>query len=129
DELRPITVVGDDEVSRLAHSFNHMLGSLAQSRERQRQLIADASHELRTPLTSLRTNIELLAVDQHSGVLTAAARTEILGDVTGQLAEFTALINDLVQLARDDQVAPSPEPIDLRTVINSALDRVRRRGP
>ena len=43
-----------------------MLRSLASSRERQHQLIADAGHELRTPLTSLRTNIDLLAADART---------------------------------------------------------------
>ena len=52
---------GDDEVGRLARSFDTMLGALATSKEQQRRLVQDASHELRTPLTSLRTNVELLA--------------------------------------------------------------------
>ena len=56
-----IEVRGRDELSRLATSFNTMLGALEESTRAQRQLVADASHELRTPLTSLRTNIEVLA--------------------------------------------------------------------
>jgi len=127
-ELAPIEVTGDDEVSRLAEEFNRLLTSLASSRERQRQLIADAGHELRTPLTSLRTNIDLLAADARSGMLKPADRVEILSDVSAQLTEFTALIGDLVQLARDEVVEAEPEPIDFRDVVNSALQRVRRRG-
>jgi two-component system sensor histidine kinase MprB len=129
DEIVPIEITGSDELSRLAEAFNRMLSSLASSRERQQQLIADASHELRTPLTSLRTNIELLAADARSGMLRPGDRIEILADVSAQLTEFTTLIGDLVQLARDERVAPAPEPIDFRTVVNAALDRVRRRGP
>ena len=56
-------------------------------------------------------------------------RSEILRDVSAQLVEFTTLIGDLVQLARDERVAAAPEPIDFRDVVNSALDRVRLRGP
>ena len=52
-----------------------------------------------------------------------------MGDVNAQLAEFTTLIGDLVALARDDEVAAAPEPIDLRDVINAALERARRRAP
>ena len=48
-------------MARLAAAFNAMLAALAASRDRQRQLVADAGHELRTPLTSLRTNLDLLA--------------------------------------------------------------------
>jgi two-component system sensor histidine kinase MprB len=129
DDLTPISFTGNDELSRLADSFNQMLRSLALSRERQKQLIADTGHELRTPLTSLRTNIELLVADEEHHNLPPAARQEILGDVSAQLAEFTSLIGDLVQLARDDQVTPAPEPIDFRNVVNAALERARRRGP
>ena len=50
-----IDASGRDELSRLAASFNMMLGALEESSRAQRQLVADASHELRTPLTSLRT--------------------------------------------------------------------------
>jgi len=129
DDLRPIPVTGNDELSRLAEAFNRMLASLTSSRERQRQLIADAGHELRTPLTSLRTNIELLQADARTGMLRPEDRSEILRDVSAQLVEFTTLIGDLVQLARDERVAAAPEPIDFRNVVNAALDRVRLRGP
>jgi len=129
DELTPIEVTGSaDDLTRLADTFNRMLSSLESSRERQQRLIADAGHELRTPLTSLRTNIELLQADATTGMLKPDDRVEILGDVSAQLAEFTTLIGDLVQLARDDRVAPSPEPIDFRDVVNAAVERARRRG-
>ena len=129
DDLTPIQVTGSGDVARLADSFNRMLSSLGSSRERQQRLIADAGHELRTPLTSLRTNIELLSLDATSHMLSETDRREIFGDVNAQLAEFTALIKDLVSLARDDQVAAAPEPIDLRDVITAALERARRRAP
>ena len=61
EDLRPLPVEGDDEIARLATAFNQMLAALAASRDRQRQLVADAGHELRTPLTSLRTNLDLLS--------------------------------------------------------------------
>ena len=65
-ELTPIKISASGDIAVLAESFNQMLRSLASSRERQAQLIADAGHELRTPLTSLRTNIELLAADARA---------------------------------------------------------------
>ena len=52
-----------DELGRLAASFNSMLSALQQSLAAQRRLVSDASHELRTPLASLRVNVELLADD------------------------------------------------------------------
>ena len=126
-ELRPISISADGDMAQLAESFNEMLRSLASSRERQRRLIADAGHELRTPLTSMRTNIELLAADAKSGMLSDRDRDEIFTDVTGQMKEFTQLIGDLVQLARDDP-SGHPEVLDFRDVVNSAVERARRRG-
>ena len=67
DDLRPIPVFGSDELARLTEAFNMMLRALAESRERQTRLVADAGHELRTPLTSLRTNIELLMASSAPG--------------------------------------------------------------
>ena len=51
---------GNDEIARLAARLQRDAGGAAASRDRQRQLVADAGHELRTPLTSLRTNLDLL---------------------------------------------------------------------
>jgi len=129
DELEPIDISGNDELTELSRSFNTMLHSLASSRDRQRRLIADAGHELRTPLTSMRTNIELLVADEKSGMLPPGARGEILRDAAAQLAEFTNLVGDLVQLSRDDRVQPAPEPVDLREVVTNAITRAKRRGP
>lgn len=63
----PVDEDSDDEIARLSRSFNSMTTSLANSRELQQQLIADAGHELRTPLTSLRTNVELLTRSEETG--------------------------------------------------------------
>ena len=127
EDLRPLPVEGDDEIARLATAFNHLLTALAASRDRQRQLVADAGHELRTPLTSLRTNLDLLAQADHE--LPAAARSELLADVRAQIAELTTLIGDLVELARDEQLPTVVEPVDLAEVVDRALARVRRRAP
>lgn len=56
-----VPVTGRDEIADLAREFNRMAGSLADSEERQRRLIADIAHELRTPLANLRGYLEALA--------------------------------------------------------------------
>ncbi len=129
DRFQTIEAHGTDELSDLARNFNTMLYSLESSRERQRRLIADASHELRTPLTSMRTNIELLVADDKSGMLPEGARGEILHDVASQLSEFTTLVGDLVQLSREEQVAPAPEKVNVADVVARAVKRAKRRGP
>ena len=121
-----IEVTGDDELSRLATSFNRMLAALDESRRQQAQLVADAGHELRTPLTSLRTNIEVL-LRGHD--LPEVDRAALFADITGQLGELTTLVGDLVELARDDEQRPEPQDVRLDQVVEDAIDRARRRAP
>ena len=131
EDLHPLPVEGDDEIARLAAAFNQMLAALAASRERQRQLVADAGHELRTPLTSLRTNLDLLTqADSPGGVgLPEEARAELLTDVRAQIEEMTTLIGDLVELSRDEPLTHVVEPVDLPEIVDRAVARVRRRAP
>jgi len=127
EDLQPLRVEGDDEVASLARSFNRMLAALAASRDRQRQLVADASHELRTPLTSLRTNIELLT--QADASISGEQRAELMGDIRAQIDELTTLIGDLTELARDEPPLPVVESVDLADIVDQALARVRLRAP
>ena len=127
EQLEPLPIEGDDEIARLATAFNQMLAALAASRDRQRHLVGDAGHELRTPLTSLRTNLDLLAM--AGSELPPDQREELLDDVRAQLDEFTTLINDLVELARDEMPSHVIESVDLAEVVDRALQRVRRRAP
>jgi two-component system sensor histidine kinase MprB len=121
-----IDATGRDELSRLATSFNTMLGALQESTRAQRQLVADASHELRTPLTSLRTNIEVLAGEHR---LPAAERKRLLSDVVEELGEMTTLISELIELARGDQPPAEPEDVRLDLLAAGAGDRPRRPRP
>jgi two-component system, OmpR family, sensor histidine kinase MprB len=116
-----------DELGRLASSINAMLAALDMSREQQRELIRDASHELQTPLTSLRTNVEVLA--GRPG-MPEAERRRLLADVSQQTAELTALMDNLVELARDsDTPTEETTEIDLDRLVSAAVDRARLRAP
>ena len=121
-----IETTGRDELSRLAASFNTMLGALEESTRARRQLVADASHELRTPLTSLRTNIEVLASDR---ALPPGERERLLTDVVDQLGEMTTLISELIELARGEQHAVEPEDVRLDLVAADAVERTKRNRP
>ncbi|MFF2778944.1 sensor histidine kinase [Streptomyces sp. NPDC058052] len=126
-----IPAEGEDEIARLSRAFNQMTAALESSRDRQARLIADAGHELRTPLTSLRTNIELLARSDETGrAIPAEDRRALMASVKAQMTELAALIGDLQELARPDAVRPGPlEVVGLHTVLRSALERARLRGP
>ena len=117
-----IEVGGNDELGRLANSFNSMLEALDDSQKSQRQLIADASHELRTPLTSLRTNIEVLA---RADELPEEERKELLSDLKVQIQELTVLVGDLIDLARGDEPAAGEEEIRLDQLVERAVQRIR----
>jgi two-component system sensor histidine kinase MprB len=127
DLTRRIQTTGEDELSRLATAFNTMLGELEKSQRAQRQLVADASHELRTPLTSLRTNLEVLA---RGGPPDQSDREALRADLVSQLEELTALVGDLVELARDDGTTqPCVEDVRLDRLVAAAVERARRHTP
>jgi two-component system, OmpR family, sensor histidine kinase MprB len=129
DDLRPIPVFGSDELARLTEAFNLMLRALAESRERQTRLVADAGHELRTPLTSLRTNVELLMAAMEPGAppLPEQEMVDLRADVIAQIEELSTLVGDLVDLTRDDAGEVVHEPVDVSEIIDRCLERVRRR--
>ena len=127
DLTRRIEAGGDDELSRLAGSFNTMLEALESSRRAQRQLVADASHELRTPLTSLRTNLEVLG--RSPGGLGDSDRDRLRADVAGQLEELIGLVSDLVDLAREEEPADEHSDIRLDELVRAAVARAERHAP
>jgi two-component system, OmpR family, sensor histidine kinase MprB len=120
DLSRRIETKGNDEVSRLAASFNAMLGELDESQRAQRRLAADASHELRTPLTSLRTNIEVLVRNDD---LDPEDRERLMRDVNAQIVEVSALIGGMMEIARGDEpIAVAIEDVQLDQVVASAVE-------
>ncbi len=126
DLSRRLQVHGRDELARLADSFNATLDALERSVQAQRQLIADASHELRTPIASLRANIQVL---EDADRLPAAEQESLRADIVAELDELTALVGDVVELARG--AAPDGEMDDVRLdeVVVAAVASARRRRP
>jgi two-component system sensor histidine kinase MprB len=123
DLTERIDAPGQDEVGRLAASFNAMLSSLEDAERSKQQLVADASHELRTPLTSLRTNIEVL---QRADRLPPDERARLLEDLVAQCEELTRLVGDLVQLARGVIPDEPVESLRLDDVVLTVVERARR---
>jgi two-component system sensor histidine kinase MprB len=127
DLAAAIDVRRRDELGRLASSINAMLAALDTSREQQRELIRDASHELQTPLTSLQTNVEVLA--GRPG-MPEPERRRLLTDISQQVAELTALMDNLVELARDtDTPTEETADLDLDRLVSAAVERARLRAP
>ncbi|HKH41509.1 MAG TPA: HAMP domain-containing sensor histidine kinase [Solirubrobacterales bacterium] len=126
DLTHRIEVRGDDELGRLAASFNEMLAALERSEAAQRRLVADASHELRTPLATLRTNIETLG---RGDKLEPEERKRLVADVTHELEEMTELVGDVVELARaPGQDAIARQDVALDELTRDAIERAERRA-
>jgi two-component system sensor histidine kinase MprB len=120
-----LEVSGRDELARLAVSFNATLDALERSLSAQRQLIADASHELRTPIASLRANIQIL---EDSRRLPAEDQEQLRADIIEELDELTALVSDVVELARGAPSEASRADVRLDQIVAEAVARTRRRS-
>jgi signal transduction histidine kinase len=107
-----------DEIRALALTLNDMLDRLAAARGRQRAFVADAAHELRSPLASMRTQLE---VAQHLG-----EGGELASDLLADVARLSALVEDLLLLARAGSDAGRPsvrESVDVRALLVATADR------
>ena len=125
DPSQRMEVVGDDELARLARSFNTTLDALERSVEAQRHLVADASHELRTPIASLRANIQTM---QDEDRLPPDERERMREDIVGELDELTALVADVVELARGTKTGEGTDDVRLDQVVEELVARARRRA-
>ena len=125
DLTERMDVVGDDELARLARSYNATLDALERSAEAQRHLVADASHELRTPIASLRANIQMLG---EADRLPPAELRQMQDDILGELDELTSLVGDVVELARGSKPARRHDDVRLDEVVAAVVQREARRA-
>ena len=124
DPSERMEVEGGEELARLARSFNATLDALERSVEAQRQLVADASHELRTPIASLRANIQTLG---EADRLPAHEREALRADVVAELDELTALVADVVELARGAAPGDLTGEVRLDEIVEAVVERARAR--
>ena len=125
DLSQRLEIEGQDELARLARSFNATLDALERSAEAQRHLVADASHELRTPISSLRANIQVL---QDAERLPEEERASLRADIIAELDELTALVGDVVELARGAKPSDIVDDVRIDQIVRQVVDRTERRG-
>ncbi|SDK27149.1 two-component system, OmpR family, sensor histidine kinase MtrB [Nonomuraea maritima] len=122
-----LKVRGEDDLARLANSFNEMAANLALKIHQleelshvQRQFVSDVSHELRTPLTTVRMAADLL-YDAREDFDPMAARSAEL--MQNQLERFESMLADLLEISRYDAGAATLdlEPVDVRDVVLRAI--------
>jgi two-component system, OmpR family, sensor histidine kinase MtrB len=133
-----MTVRGQDDLARLATSFNQMATSLQRQIRQleelsrvQRRFVSDVSHELRTPLTTVRMAADVLHEARVDFQPTVSRAAELL---QAELDRFEALLGDLLEISRFDAGAAALEleDVDLREVtrrvVESAQPIAARKG-
>ena len=131
-------VRGEDDLARLATSFNEMAASLEDQIHRlenlsavQQRFVSDVSHELRTPLTTIRMAADVLFESRDAFDQPTARAAELLQT---QLDRFENLLADLLEISRYDAGAAvlDLETVDLEDLVSRAIEGVRpladRRG-
>jgi heavy metal sensor kinase len=116
----------NDEVGRLAATFDTMLARLEDAFERQKRFIADASHEMRTPLTILKGDVEV-ALNRPRTTQEYRQTLEMVNQTADRLNQ---LVEELLLLARTDnrQVPLKVEPVDLTELLSTVVGRLLPRA-
>ncbi|MGO4343159.1 MtrAB system histidine kinase MtrB, partial [Pedococcus sp. 2YAF34] len=118
---------GEDDLARLAASFNEMADSLqTQIRQLeglsrvQQRFVSDVSHELRTPLTTIRMAADLIHDSRRDFDPTVSRSAELLHN---ELDRFEELLADLLEISRFDAGAAALDVdlIDLRDTVARAV--------
>ncbi|QVT80901.1 Sensor histidine kinase MtrB [Nocardioides aquaticus] len=133
-----LRVRGEDDIARLATSFNQMASNLQRQIRQleelsrvQRRFVADVSHELRTPLTTVRMAGDLLHDARGSFEPATARAAELLQT---ELDRFETLLSDLLEISRFDAGAAvlDAEDVDLveaaQRVVESTRALAEQRG-
>jgi signal transduction histidine kinase len=107
-----------DEVKRLADTFDDMLGRLDTAFQSQQRFIQDASHELKTPIATAQTNIEVLEMDQTATLEDYKHTTEI---VKRSLDRLNFLSHGLLLLSQGSQPHNGWAEIDLKSLIDEVV--------
>jgi len=131
DLNRRMRVSGQDEMARLAISFNEMALSMQQQISRleslsrlQQRFVSDVSHELRTPLTTIRMASDVIAESKGRMDPAAARSAELL---QSQIARFESLLTDLLEVSRFDASASILElkDVDLKSLVSQSIDQLQ----
>jgi two-component system sensor histidine kinase MtrB len=125
-------VRGEDDLARLARSFNEMaanlqdkIGELEDLSQVQRQFVSDVSHELRTPLTTIRIAADMLYEYRDAFSDPAVGRSAEL--LQSQLERFESLLADLLEISRHDAGAATldAESLDMRDLVLRAVGDIQ----
>ena len=116
----------NDEIGKLAATFDDLLARLEESFARERQFISDASHELKTPLTSINANAQMLA---RWGDRDERIRKESLDTIAKESASLAGMVAGMLTLARADSGEAIPkERVSLSDIGAEAVSAAKPRA-
>jgi two-component system OmpR family sensor kinase len=110
----------NDELGRLAATFNEMIAKLEESFHRVRRFTADASHELKTPLTILRGEVEVALKKKRA----LAEYQRILNSNLEETNRMSRIVDDLLILSRADmgELTMEREEVELSSLAREVWD-------
>ncbi|MDE3074306.1 MAG: HAMP domain-containing histidine kinase [Chloroflexota bacterium] len=113
-----------DELGRLAVTFNEMLDGLEESYRTQQRFVADVSHELRAPLTAIQANLELL---ERQPTMAAPDRALAIDEASREARRLGRMVADMLILARADAGVPiRRQRVDLASVVLDSAAELRQ---
>jgi signal transduction histidine kinase len=111
----------EDELRRLADTFDAMLARLDAAFGAQRQFLADASHELRNPLAIIRTNLDVALADPDADPEELRQSLVVIQRASDRMSH---LVDDLLALARGQALEVRSETVDLGAAVADASDEL-----
>jgi len=115
----------DDEIKRLADTFDSMLERLEEAFESQKQFIQDASHELRTPIAIAQTNIEVLEMDNKATIKDYERLKDIL---KLNLERMSTLSEKLLLLSEVEQEQRNWMTVDLALLLTEIISELKTKA-
>jgi two-component system OmpR family sensor kinase len=116
----------NDEIGRLARSFNRMVAQLEIALARQKQFVSDVSHELRTPLTALSGSLEMLLLGADRGDMETSRR--LAKGMYAELKRMQRLVTDLLELTRIDEgkITLREDEVDVGAVLEKVYEQAQQ---
>lgn len=122
-----VTVMGNDEISQLAKSFNTLLDQIEQAFETEKSFISNASHELRTPVTSVLGQIEV-GLNKSRNEEEYKALLQSVYDDTNQMATIINGFLDLAEASLSSNLIKM-NPVMIDDLIFSVVEDFERKKP